>query len=111
MHYFFTTFLFDRKNKFSKCLACEVACAVTQLRCSVAELEKKEHKNQYLKIVFLKISSDSFEEKEFALVLFTDDGSLYRFSEPKGGGDGPHIKQNPRRGVLSFLDDSHPRIL
>ena len=30
---------------------------------------------------------------------------------PKGGGGGPHVKQNPRKGVLNFLEDPHPRIL
>ena len=29
---------------------------------------------------------------------------------PKGGG-GPHVKQNPRKGVLKYLEDPHPRIL
>ena len=42
---------------------------------------------------------------------------LYRVPDPKGGGSflrgggvGPHIKQNPRKGVLIFLEDPHPRI-
>ena len=39
---------------------------------------------------------------------------LYRVPDPKGGpsqGVGPHVKQNPRKGVFSFLEDPHPRIL
>ena len=34
---------------------------------------------------------------------------LYRVPDPKGGG--PHVKQNPRKGVLNFLEEHHPRIL
>ena len=41
---------------------------------------------------------------------------LYRVPDPKGGGvlpkgGGPHVKQNPRKGVLNFLEDPNPRIL
>ena len=41
---------------------------------------------------------------------------LYRVPDPKMGGGfflrgGPHVKQNPRKGVLNFLEDPHPRIL
>ena len=41
---------------------------------------------------------------------------LYRVPDPKGGsflrgGGGPHVKQNPRKGVLNFLEDPYPRIL
>ena len=44
-------------------------------------------------------------------------GVLYRVPDPGGGGGGsflrggPHVKQNPRKGVLNFLEDPHPRIL
>ena len=39
---------------------------------------------------------------------------LYRVADPKGWvlpKGGPHVKQNPRKGVLNFLEDPHPRIL
>ena len=39
---------------------------------------------------------------------------LYRVPDPKGGSflrGGPHVKQNPRKGVLIFLEDPYPRIL
>ena len=40
---------------------------------------------------------------------------LYRVLDPKGGGvlpkGGPYVKQIPRKGVLNFLEDPHPRIL
>ena len=39
---------------------------------------------------------------------------LYRVPDPRGGpskGGDPHVKQNPRKGVLNFLEDPHPRIL
>ena len=42
---------------------------------------------------------------------------LYRVPDPKEGGGlpkgggGPHVKQNPRKEVLNFLEDPYPRIL
>ena len=51
-------------------------------------------------------------EKDQSLSLVV----LYRVPDPKGGvlpkgGGGPHVKQNPMKGVLNFLEDPHPRIL
>ena len=39
---------------------------------------------------------------------------LHRVPDPKGGSflsGGHHVKQNPRKGVLIFLEDLHSRIL
>ena len=41
---------------------------------------------------------------------------LYRVPDPEGGGSflregGPHVKQNPRKGVLNFLEESNSKVL